>query len=181
MAGCSGSAEVQVTREVRADMRWDHLPQATAWTDAALNALAGHGAALENLVPADIETWCPAYEAASIEQRRLFWSGMLSTLAKHESTWNQRAVGGNGRWFGLAQIAPATARGYGCDARSGEALLNGEANLSCAVRIAAHTVVRDGVVAANGRGLAADWGPFHSTRKRNDMIEWTNAQSYCAL
>ena len=160
-------------------MRWDHHPQSRDWTQTAFAALESHGAALPSLTPADIEAWCPAYPEASETERKAFWAGLISTLAKHESTWNPRAVGGGGRWFGLVQIAPATARGYGCAARSGEALKDGEANLSCAIRIMASTVPRDGVVSAGMRGVAADWGPFHSSRKREDMRAWMRAQPYC--
>jgi hypothetical protein len=131
------------------------------------------------VTPGDIEAWCPAYPEASQTQRRAFWAGLISTLAKHESTWNPRAVGGGGLWFGLVQIAPATARGYGCEARSGEALKDGTKNLSCAIRIMARTVPRDGVVSAGMRGVAADWGPFHSARKREDMRSWVREQPYC--
>ncbi|WP_371931077.1 hypothetical protein [Roseovarius sp. MMSF_3281] len=41
------------------------------------------------------------------------------------------------------------------------------------------TVPRDGVVSRGMRGVAADWGPFHSSRKRNDMKAWLRRQSYC--
>ena len=90
-------------------------------------------------------------------------------------------MGGDGRWFGLVQISPATARGYGCDARSGEALKDGSANLSCAIRIWAETVPRDGVVSAGGGGIAADWGPMVQTRKREDMRAWVRQQDYCLV
>lgn len=160
-------------------MAWDHRPESAQWTDATLAALKAHGAPLLSQVPGDIATWCPGYVQASEDERAAFWAGMLSALAKHESTWNPAAVGGGGKWFGLVQIAPATARSYGCAAGSGSALKDGVANLSCAVRIAARTVRRDGVVAAGMRGLAADWGPFHSARKRNEMAAWTRSQSYC--
>jgi len=160
-------------------MRWEHRPESDQWTKATIAALRSHGAALPALTPRDIQTWCPAYPNASQSQREAFWVGLLSTLAKHESTWNPRAVGGGGRWFGLVQISPATARGYGCQARSGESLKDGVSNLSCAVRIAAVTVPRDGVVSRGGRGFAADWAPFNESRKRADMIAWTRSQSYC--
>jgi hypothetical protein len=160
-------------------MRWDHKPQAESWTETTFAALETHGAPLPTVTPGDIEAWCPAYPEASQTQRRAFWAGLISTLAKHESTWNPRAVGGGGLWFGLVQIAPATARGYGCEARSGEALKDGTKNLSCAIRIMARTVPRDGVVSAGMRGVAADWGPFHSARKREDMRSWVREQPYC--
>ncbi len=165
--------------EAQPVMRWDFKPQGDVWTTATMEALKSHGAVLPSMVPADYETWCPGYASRSIEDRAAFWAGLVSTLAKHESTWDPAAAGGGGKWFGLVQIAPATARGYGCEARDAGALKNGVANLRCAVRIMASTVARDGVVSQNFRGVAADWGPFHSKRKREDMIEWTRAQPYC--
>ena len=161
-------------------MRWSHREKAPIWTRSALAALRAHGAALVSGVPSDIETWCPGYAAAGPQGRRAFWVGLLSALAKHESTYRAQAVGGGGRYFGLLQIAPATARGYDCRARSGEALRHGPSNLSCAIRIMAHTVSRDGVISAGMRGVAADWGPFQSRSKRRDMQNWLRAQPYCA-
>ena len=109
-----------------------------------------------------------------------FWLGFMSALAKYESTYKPQAVGGGGRWYGLLQILPATARGYECHAGSRAALTNGAANLSCAVRIMAVTVPRDGVVAGNGsRGVGADWGPLRSRAKRTEMSAWLKRQSYC--
>ena len=75
------------------------------------------------------------------------------------------------------QIAPPTARAYGCAAKSGSALKNAAANLQCGVRIAAAQVTKRGTV---GRGMR-DWGPFHSAAKRAEMSAWTRAQPYCAV
>lgn len=158
--------------------KWDGLPGGAAWTEASLAALGTHGAALVAVTPRDIAAWCPAYPEAGPEQRKAFWVGLASALAEYESTWNPRAVGGGGRWFGLLQISPATARGYGCAAGTGEALLDGPANLSCAIRIWAETVPRDGVVAEGG-GVAADWGPMTRSGPRSEMAAWTRQQDYC--
>jgi len=160
-------------------MRWDDHPRGPAWTLAVMGALRSHGAPLTEVVPRDIDRWCPAYPEADRGQRAAFWAGLISTLAWHESTHRPRAIGGGGRWFGLVQIAPGTARYRDCAVRSGEALLNGPANLRCAIRIMAITVPRDGVVSQGMRGVAADWGPFHSRRKREDMRNWVLAQDYC--
>lgn len=181
--GCSHAEapkRAQLSTSGLPHMRWDHRPEATDWTVASLSALSAHGAALAETVPQDIGRWCPAYSEADAAQRRAFWAGLFSALAKHESTWNPAAVGGGGRWFGLMQIAPATARAYGCAATSGEALKNGEANLSCAIRIAASSVPRDGVVAAGGGGVAADWGPMTVASKREEIAAWTRIQPYCS-
>jgi hypothetical protein len=130
-------------------------------------------------MPKDIRDWCPAYPEAGKRGRQAFWIGLLSALSKHESTYRAAAVGGGGQWYGLLQILPATARGYGCRARNGAALKHGPDNLSCAIRIMSVTVPRDGVVSRGMRGVAADWGPFHSQRKRGDMMAWLKRQSYC--
>ncbi|MFQ6548398.1 transglycosylase SLT domain-containing protein [Aestuariibius sp. 2305UL40-4] len=156
-------------------MAWDHRPEAPVWTSAALMAMENHGTGLISTVPSDVERWCPNYPEATAPERAAFWVGLLSALAEHESTWNPRAVGGGGRWFGLVQIAPATARGYGCRATNGEALKDGQANLSCAIRIASAQVQRRGSVA---RGML-DWGPFHSGSKRAEMRAFTQSQPYC--
>ncbi len=180
-AGGSREAEAKLARAQaeRPVMRWDFRPEGALWTRATLDALASHGAPLARFVPADIDLYCPTYAEATLAERRAFWAGLLSALAKHESTWRPEAVGGGGRWFGLVQIAPATARGYGCRADTGAKLKDGAGNLSCAVRIMARTVLRDGVISAGRRGVAADWGPFSSASKRRDIQSWTRSQPYC--
>ena len=162
--------------------RWAHKARGALWTRAAMVALRTHGRPLTEMVPDDIGQWCPAYATADQRQRAAFWVGLMSALAKYESTYKAAAVGGNGRWYGLLQILPATARGYRCAATTGQALRSGGANLSCAVRILAHTVPRDGVVhGRNGRwlGVSADWGPMRVDSKRREMTAWLRDQPYC--
>jgi hypothetical protein len=176
-----GCTDASISTKEPVVMRWDHHPEAQEWTEASLVALQSHGAALPQIVPADIEAFCPGYETATVEERRLFWTGLLSALAKHESTWRPDAAGGGGRWIGLLQIAPGTARAYGCQAQNTAALKDGGANLACAIRIMSETVTRDGVVGAGGQGgIAADWGPFTKSEKRDEMAAWTRQQPYCS-
>ena len=178
-----GAGVRPVAREVNLPRtRWEHRPTSPSWTRSALAAQKAHGVALPHSVPRDIAAWCPAYATADMAQRRAFWVGFLSALAKFESTYKPSAVGGGGQWFGLLQIQPSTARQYGCQARSGQALKNGAANVSCAIRIMAVTVPRDGAIAVkDGRwkGVAADWGPMRNESKRRDMETWLNRQTYC--
>ncbi|MDQ2095426.1 lytic transglycosylase [Rhodalgimonas zhirmunskyi] len=168
------------------DMRWDHQKGSKLWTRGALAAMRDHGRPLTSMVPRDIQTWCPAYPTAGPDQRAAFWVGFMSALSKHESTYRPWAVGGGGLWYGLLQILPSTARLYDCRARTGEALKDGPANLSCAIRIMARTVPRDGVIheytkakKRRWRGVSADWGPMRSEKKRADMAHWLRAQDYC--
>ena len=132
-----------------------------------------------NLLDCAREYWLQLTEP----ERRAFWAGLFSALAKHESTWNPEAKGGGGRWIGLMQIAPDTARAYDCDLPEGAGLTDGEANLACAVKIAAAQVGRDGAIVSDGsgdwRGIARDWAPMRVEAKREDVADWTSAQDYC--
>ncbi len=154
-------------------------PEAQQWTGTAMDALDAYGAALVHTVPADIDVYCPGYRDADAEDRKAFWVTFLSALAKHESTWRPDASGGGGAWHGLLQISPQTAKGYGCQARSAEALKDGGANLSCGIRIMSVTVPRDGVISAGMGGVAADWGPFHQASKRADIQARTRSAPVC--
>ena len=161
-------------------MGWDHRPEAQDWTTATLATLADHDGALGGSVPEDIVQWCPGYAQASLEDRRAFWSGLLSAIAKYESAWNPEAAGGGGRYLGLMQISPKTASHYDCQTQDATGLKDGSANLSCAVTIIAAQVDRDGMVAGDGnRGLARDWGPLKRAETRDELAAWTSAQSYC--
>ncbi len=162
--------------------RWDHKAGSDVWTRAAMVSVSSYGQGLESIVPRDIDRWCPAYRENAVVDRRAFWVGMMSALAKHESTYNPRAVGGGDLWYGLLQIYPDTARRYGCRARTGEALKDPVENLSCAARIMNVTVLRDNAIAVHDgrwRGVAADWGPMSNRRKIPEMAGWTSQQAYC--
>lgn len=159
--------------------RWDHRAEASAWNDAAMAALQSHGAAMLDLTPRDAAEFCPAYGAASAEGRAAFWVAFMSGLARYESGHRPEAAGGGGRYQGLLQISPATARYHGCDLSSARGLYDGATNLACAVRIAARAVVRDGVVASGRGGMAADWPPLRDAAKRSEIAAFTRAVPAC--
>jgi hypothetical protein len=164
------------------DMRWDARPEAVAWTTRAMVAVARHDAELAKRVPADVGAFCPDYAKGTLQDRRAFWVGLLSATAKHESSFNPHAAGGGGRYVGLMQISPSTARIAGCDADSSAELKDGAANLECAVEIMAPHVAADGVVAGKGRsGVGRDWGPMGNRAMRGDIAAWTSAQDYCRV
>jgi len=164
------------------NMRWAAVTGSDVWTRTALSAVQGHGKRLISLTPRDIDRWCPAYRQNGPQARSAFWVGLMSTLAKHESTYRPRVSGDGGRSHGLLQIRVPTAQHFGCRADSKADLLRPTENLSCAVRIMTRTVARDNAVAVKDgrwRGVASDWGPFTSDRKRGDMLNWIRRQDYC--
>lgn len=159
-------------------MRWEDRSGSDAWTKATLAALDRHGVQILSQVPGDINAYCPGYAERGTAGRKAFWAGLMSAVAKHESTYNPRASGGGGKWLGLMQIAPATWRNYDCN---GE-MMNGADNMACAVKIMSRQVARDNAVARGDggwRGVARDWAPFRNAKKRADIAAWTSKQSYC--
>jgi hypothetical protein len=164
--------------------RWEYREGGMLWTRVALAAVKTHGAPLTQVVPRDIDEWCPAYPDQGKKERAAFWTALVSTLSRYESTWRPSAVGGNGRWFGLMQIYPPTAEFRGCRVQTGEGLKSPAANLNCAVRIMAITVPRDNAISVldgRWRGVAADWGPIRTEWMRRDMQRYTKRQPYCRL
>ena len=189
LAACESTSTTQSTQKAEAQaqqmalaqnppMRWGEKNGSDAWTQATLAALDREGVTIMSQVPSDINTFCPNYAELTQTGRRAFWAGLLSAVAKHESTYNPQASGGGGRWLGLMQIAPATWRHYDCNGN----IKNGGDNMSCAVKIMSRQVGRDNAVARteNGwRGVARDWAPMRNASKRADIAAWTSSQSYC--
>lgn len=187
LAACSTTPTDTVDPQVRAQelaltqappMRWGDRSGSDEWTRATMQALEREGVTMLSNVPQDIAEFCPNYSQLAPTGRKAFWAGLLSAVARHESTFNPRAAGGGGRWLGLMQIAPATWRGYDC---TGD-IRNGADNMSCAVRIMSTQVAKDNAVARDDggwRGVARDWAPMRSSAKRADIAAWTSSQSYC--
>lgn len=188
LAACQGTAapKSQSAAEVQhaqlaatPPMRWGDRVGGDTWTKATLAALDREGVTILSRVPHDINAFCPNYAELNATGRKAFWAGLLSAVAKHESTYNPQASGGGGKWLGLMQIAPATWRNYGCSGN----IKNGGDNMACAVKIMSKQVARDNAVAHDGqgwRGVARDWAPLRNSSKRADIAAWTSSQSYCS-
>lgn len=163
-------------------MQWDVRPEGKAWTASTLMAIESHDPVLADAVPADVETWCPGYATASVEARRAFWAGLMSAVARYESSWNPKASGAGGRYIGVMQISPRSAGYHQCEADTASELKDGARNLECATQMVATAVAMDGLVAGGGnRGIGRDWMPFRNAEKRAEMAAWTRAQPYCQV
>ncbi len=188
LAACESTATPKVDTKAEAQqaqlaatppMRWGDRKGSDAWTRATLAALDREGVTIMSRVPHDINAFCPNYAELNPSGRKAFWAGLLSAVAKHESTYNPQASGGGGKWLGLMQISPATWRHYGCSGN----IKDGGDNMACAVKIMSRQVGRDNAVAHDGngwRGIARDWAPLRNSSKRADIAAWTSSQSYCS-
>lgn len=179
LSACQPAIEPAESAAPEVVARWDHRPEAEDWNAAAMRALQTHGAEMLELDPRDFAEFCPAYGTADAEGRAAFWVAFMSGLAQYESGFRPEAAGAGGRYRGLLQILPATARFHGCEMTSASGLYDGATNLACAVRIAARAVVRDGVIATGRGGMAADWPPLRNPRKRSEIAAFTRATPAC--
>lgn len=184
LAGCvspGGETSLSTSGQMP-PMQWDVRPEGRDWTRKTLSALAEHDPVLASAVPADVASWCPGYADASIDDRRAFWAGLMSAVARYESTWNPQASGGGGRYIGIMQISPVSADYHQCEADTASELKDGSENLECAAQMMAKAVARDGLVVGGGnRGIGRDWMPFRNAEKRAAMAAWTRAQPYCQV
>lgn len=172
--------------------RWDSRPAGRDWTRFALGGLDSHAQGLLATVPSDVGAYCPRYAQANPADRRAFWVGLLSALARVESDFDPSVefiepnifdVQGNRVVSrGLLQISRESANGYGCGISDEQQLHDPATNLTCAVRIMNRLVTRDGVIGSTAgpwRGMAAYWSPFRRPNRRAEIQQWTSAQTYC--
>ena len=128
-----------------------------SWTRATETAVSQSG--LTRAVPSDIKEFCPRYQQLSTKERRKFWVGLLSAMAKPESgfrpeiSYQERFKDGKGKRVisrGLLQISieSANQKRYDCDIPHAGLLHDPIVNLSCGVKILAKWVKEDGVIAS---------------------------------
>lgn len=171
--------------------RWDSKPDGPAWTRFALAGIDAHGQGLLATQPADVASYCPRYPQAGPADRRAFWAGLMSALARPESNFNPAVTftesfpDSSGRPVvsrGLLQISQESANGYGCGITDPQQLHDPETHLSCAARIINRLVTRDGVIGSTSapwKGMSAYWSPFRRADARAELQQWTARQSYC--
>jgi hypothetical protein len=191
----AGSAETKsASPPAGATARWGDQNGRLAWTQAAWEAVDTLGPLLwaDGAVPTDIAAYCPGYARQTAEGRKLFWVGLMSSLAKPESdfdpsvTYKEGFNDAQGRPVisrGLLQISRESANGYGCQIGKEQELHDPTTNLRCGARILNRLVSRSNVIAKleskTWRGAAAYWSPFRKPDRRADVAGWVAGQPYC--
>jgi len=151
------------------------------WTAVATNTLST--TSLPDSVPADISTFCPAYQGATRHDRTHFWVALMAAVARAESGFNPRNSftesfheSGPGSPLvvsrGLLQLSfPGDRDRYRCNMPSAESLYDPTVNLACGIKILAQLVARDhriaGQVGTAWKGAAAYWATLRSRGGKN--------------
>ncbi len=135
---------------------WSDTNKDGSWTKAAEYAVAK--SPLPRQVPKDIYYFCPTYAKLNQKERKKFWVGLLSAMAKPESNfrpqsyYTEKFTDAKGRRVvsrGLLQISieSANQQRYNCDIPTATLLHDPKVNLSCGVKILSKWVQSDGVIA----------------------------------
>lgn len=142
---------------------WDGHAHGVEWTDFVVTALAA--STLTRAEPEDCATFWTGYADADEAGRKQFWLMLISAIAREESNFDpnceyQEPPPLNQKSLGLMQLS-TTDTAYGCDFPDEEAVKDPQKNLSCAVRIFARLVNRDGRIGGDAdhrkEGAARYW------------------------
>lgn len=173
---------------------WGTSSESDAWSRIAALAIEQQGVVFTDLVPTDIQSFCPAFSGMSGADRQVFWGALLSGIAAAESDDDVGSV----RWHvydsaahrptfrrGLLQIAIESANNpaLACAIENASDLEAAEPNIRCAVRILGTLLQRDGAIArspANANaGGARYWAALRRTATMNAIAASTSSAAPC--
>lgn len=151
----------------------DKTGQWTAVTEEAVKA-----SDLPASEPTDVTQFCPTYANLDAGARAVFWTGLISIIARPESNFKpetsyeetfkdsqQKHVISRG----LLQISIESANQsrYACNIESAESLHEPAVNLPCGVRILSAWVKADNVIASWGKKPIAGGARYWSTLRES--------------
>lgn len=173
---------------------WSATNKDGSWTRTAESAVAN--SVLVDLVPQDVQYFCPAYPHLPRAERRKFWVGLLSAMAKPESNFKPQryyrekfrdAKGQAVVSRGLLQISieSANQKRYDCAIKDAAKLHDPAVNLSCGVKIMSKWVATDGIIAKHQKprshkGASRYWStlrPQHGHLRA--IADFTRSLAFC--
>lgn len=165
-----------------------------SWTAAAEAAVASSN--LPGAVPKDIDKFCPGYKVQDVSNRKFFWVGLLSIVARPESNfkpetkYTEKFKDSNGKNVisrGLLQISieSANQKRYSCGIKRAEDLHDPAINLTCGIKILDAWMMNDNVIATYGNEPSRGGGRYWSTlREKNkhlpELTAFTRALKVCS-
>ena len=172
---------------------WRKVNTDGSWTLAAEAAVAA--TSLPNLTPKDIADFCPNYSSADAAERKRFWVGLLSAMARPESNFKSEtkyfepsitdAAGKNVTSRGLLQISleSANQKAYSCGINNALDLHDPAVNLACAAKIMTYWVKKERQIAAQAKpvvGAARYWSVLRAWRNHlPEITGFTKSLGFC--
>lgn len=150
------------------------------WSMHVMQQLDVLGKDLLDVKIADSETFCPRYNSLNYQERKLFWTHMISIMTRFESNFNTMSkytesfsdsTGNPVISRGLLQISIESGKAYGCPLNSAEDLHDPNKNLSCGIRILNRWLGRNGRIAGKvgttWQGGARYWSVLREGNKES--------------
>ena len=174
--------------------RWQYSnnPRTVKWTSLTYDAIEKHGRNLLEIIPADIDEFCPQYGKFSRETRKRFWVFFVSAISELESRHNPDVIyreqfrdryGKRVSSRGLLQLSRESALGYGCEFSSEKDLHDPALNLRCGVQILNQCIGKDeritGKVEGEWQGGARYWSSLRDEEKVRQLKAWIRETCIC--
>lgn len=163
-----------------------------AWDKHLRNEL--NASSLPDIMPADIDAWCPKYTKISRPERRDFWAHLAVAIVKRESGYNSNSAMKESDGTMSEGLFQMTYGNSGCPSSKTKGdLRNPLVNITCGVNNMEKNVAMDKVVATGGytkygapspKGLARYWSVVrvpdtHSSHYKKEFQAITNALTFC--
>lgn len=194
--GSGFAAEVRASAPSHDYAAWATANPDGSWTRTAEQAVAA--TQLYTVVPDDIQQFCPSYAALPQQQRKQFWVGLLSAMAKPESnfrpqtSYQERFLDRQGKPVisrGLLQISieSANQQRYNCQIAEPKKLHDPKINLRCGAKILALWVKTDGIIAQpedakTPIGGGRYWSTLRASRGHlDDIAAFTRQLPFCEM
>lgn len=171
---------------VRAE--WDKLPSGREWTSITLKAMDDLGGELLSMeAPKDAHDYCPRFTKLTRDQKKAFYVGLLSSMARLESGLNPKtaftekfkdAKGKRVVSRGLLQMSEESAKHYGCPIAKGSDLHQPKHNLRCAVAALNKWVSLDRRIGYGKLGGARYWAVLRPALKGKIQAQ-TKSLPFC--
>lgn len=164
------------------------------WTTHTLRQLEKIQKNFLETIPTDLNIFCPNYASLNREQRKYFWTFLISMMTRFESNFDPNASYEEG--FddsggapvvsrGLLQISFESSKSYDCGFTSAEQIHDPYKNLTCGLNILKKWIPADRSIAgyANNswRGGARYWSTLRAADKEsyNTIVEQSRELSLC--
>lgn len=135
-------------------------------------------ASFYEITPKDYKTWCPAFPKLSAEQRKGFYLGLISGIARYESDFraNVKYLEAGGHYSrGILQLGQLALSYYPksrCDVSGDPTQLHDVSeNLTCGVMLVKHWVTKDLHVAKKGNNGTGDGRYYGAARYWSTLRE----------
>lgn len=156
------------------------VSNSTQWSAHVMRELDVLGKDLLDVKITDGAKFCPRYNYLNYQERKLFWTHMISIMTRFESgfkpteAFKESFNDSTGKPVisrGLLQISIESGKAYGCPLKVAEDLHDPYKNLSCGIRILNRWLARDGRIAgkvgSNWQGGARYWSVLRAGDKES--------------